>query len=69
MTTVYGVTFVGARNQIEKQLKDLKGIPEEECWGAASYLARLVYFIALTARLASRAEMLFSDTRVHRRPV
>jgi DNA-directed RNA polymerase, mitochondrial len=42
MTTVYGVTFVGAREQIEKQLKDKKEIPEEECWGAASYLAKKV---------------------------
>ncbi|KAG5651535.1 hypothetical protein H0H81_008297 [Sphagnurus paluster] len=39
MTTVYGVTFVGAREQIERQLKDKRTIPEEECWGAASYLA------------------------------
>lgn len=43
MTTVYGVTFVGAREQIEKQLKDKKEIPEEECWGAASYLAKQVF--------------------------
>ncbi|KAJ6615404.1 DNA/RNA polymerase [Mycena sp. CBHHK59/15] len=42
MTTVYGVTFVGAREQIEKQLKDLKDLPEEECWLAASYLAKKV---------------------------
>ncbi|KAF7345060.1 DNA-directed RNA polymerase [Mycena venus] len=42
MTTVYGVTFVGARDQIEKQLKDRKDLPEEECWLAASYLARRV---------------------------
>lgn len=42
MTTVYGVTFVGAREQIEKQLKDRKDIPEEECWQAASYLAHVV---------------------------
>ncbi|EKM83036.1 hypothetical protein AGABI1DRAFT_69188 [Agaricus bisporus var. burnettii JB137-S8] len=42
MTTVYGVTFIGAREQIEKQLKDRKDIPEEECWSAAAYLARLV---------------------------
>ncbi|KAF8064220.1 DNA/RNA polymerase [Lyophyllum atratum] len=39
MTTVYGVTFVGAREQIERQLKDKKVVPEEECWKAASYLA------------------------------
>ncbi|KAG5335655.1 hypothetical protein C0989_000845 [Termitomyces sp. Mn162] len=39
MTTVYGVTFVGAREQIEKQLKDKKVVEEEDCWLAASYLA------------------------------
>ncbi|KAJ7074487.1 DNA/RNA polymerase [Mycena amicta] len=42
MTTVYGVTFVGARDQIEKQLRDVKGIPEEAVWMAASYLAKKV---------------------------
>jgi DNA-directed RNA polymerase len=42
MTTVYGVTFVGARDQIEKQLKDRKDLPEEECWDAAAYLAKKV---------------------------
>jgi len=42
MTTVYGVTFVGARNQIERQLKERGDIPSEECWLAASYLAKKV---------------------------
>lgn len=42
MTTVYGVTYIGAREQIEKQLKDRKDIPEEEYWPAASYLAHVV---------------------------
>ncbi|KAJ7875287.1 DNA/RNA polymerase [Mycena olivaceomarginata] len=42
MTTVYGVTFIGARDQIEKQLKDRKDLPQEECWLAASYLAKRV---------------------------
>ncbi|KZT25042.1 DNA/RNA polymerase [Neolentinus lepideus HHB14362 ss-1] len=42
MTTVYGVTFIGAREQIEKQLKDREEIPEEECWAASSYLAKNV---------------------------
>jgi DNA-directed RNA polymerase len=42
MTTVYGVTFIGARDQIEKQLKDRKDILGEECWPAAAYLARVV---------------------------
>ncbi|KAG2148047.1 hypothetical protein DEU56DRAFT_869723 [Suillus clintonianus] len=44
MTTVYGVTYIGAREQIEKQLKDRKDIPEEECWGASAYLAKKVLF-------------------------
>ena len=42
MTTVYGVTFIGAREQIEKQLKDRGDIPVEECWLAASYIAKNV---------------------------
>ncbi|OSX56620.1 hypothetical protein POSPLADRAFT_1175011 [Postia placenta MAD-698-R-SB12] len=42
MTTVYGVTFIGARDQIEKQLKDRGDIPAEECWLAASYVAKKV---------------------------
>lgn len=42
MTTVYGVTFIGARDQIERQLRDRKDIPAEHCWGAATYLARKV---------------------------
>jgi len=44
MTTVYGVTFVGARAQIERQLGDLEAFPQEKVWGAASYLAKLVRF-------------------------
>jgi hypothetical protein len=42
MTTVYGVTFIGARDQIEKQLSARGELPEEECWEAASYLAKKV---------------------------
>jgi DNA-directed RNA polymerase len=42
MTTVYGVTFVGARDQIEKQVKDAKIVNEEDCWLASSYLAKQV---------------------------
>ncbi|KAF8153987.1 hypothetical protein B0H34DRAFT_661867 [Crassisporium funariophilum] len=42
MTTVYGVTFVGAREQIEKQLNERKDIPKELCWLAASYVAKKV---------------------------
>ncbi|KAI0334261.1 DNA/RNA polymerase [Cubamyces sp. BRFM 1775] len=42
MTTVYGVTFIGARDQIERQLKDRGDIPPEQCWLAASYVAKKV---------------------------
>ncbi|KAG8888798.1 DNA-directed RNA polymerase [Tulasnella sp. 332] len=40
MTTVYGVTMVGARAQIERQLLDRGDIPTTQCWACASYLAR-----------------------------
>ena len=42
MTTVYGVTFVGAREQIDRQLRDRGDIPTEECYLAAAYLAKQV---------------------------
>ena len=42
MTTVYGVTFVGAREQIERQLQDRGDVPLEECYLAAAYLAKQV---------------------------
>ncbi|KAI1795428.1 DNA/RNA polymerase [Ganoderma leucocontextum] len=42
MTTVYGVTYIGARDQIERQLKDRGDIPVEMCWLAAAYLAKKV---------------------------
>ena len=42
MTTVYGVTFVGARDQIEKQLLDRGDVPAEKCWLAAAYVAKKV---------------------------
>ncbi|WFC97261.1 DNA-directed RNA polymerase [Malassezia brasiliensis] len=42
MTTVYGVTFVGAKNQVLRQLVDRGDIPAEELWHAASYLAKCI---------------------------
>jgi DNA-directed RNA polymerase len=42
MTTVYGVTFVGARAQIEKQLKEKSELSEEECWEASGYVTQKV---------------------------
>lgn len=55
MTTVYGVTFVGAREQLEKRLEERGDVPVEDAWLASSYLAKRVriewvldpfYFIA-----------------------
>ncbi|KAJ3976640.1 DNA/RNA polymerase [Lentinula raphanica] len=70
MTTVYGVTFIGAREQIERQLKLTKQFAEEEVWGASAYLAKVVLgcigdlftgakdiqvWLTLCARLISKA--------------
>ena len=44
MTTVYGVTFVGARAQIDKQLKELEDFPHEKAWSVSTYLTKLVCF-------------------------
>ncbi|BGP03375.1 DNA-directed RNA polymerase [Rhodotorula toruloides ATCC 204091] len=42
MTTVYGVTFIGAKNQIERQLKDRGDVPAERLYKCSIYLGRLV---------------------------
>lgn len=42
MTTVYGVTFIGAKNQVMRQLIDRGDIPAEQVWYAASYLAKVI---------------------------
>ncbi|TIC09294.1 DNA/RNA polymerase [Wallemia mellicola] len=42
MTTVYGVTFIGARDQIDKQLQDRGDIPQDKVYTTASYLAKKV---------------------------
>lgn len=42
MTSVYGVTFIGARNQIQRQLKDKRLYETNgELYRAANYLAKL----------------------------
>lgn len=70
MTNVYGVTFIGARAQIQKQLEDNPAIPRQEVVRCAGYLARLVFdgikrvftgatkiqhWLALAARMISRS--------------
>ncbi|MCO5557946.1 hypothetical protein L7F22_011520 [Adiantum nelumboides] len=42
MTTVYGVTFIGAKNQVQRQLADRGDIAHEDLWQAASYLAKVI---------------------------
>ena len=41
MTSVYGVTFIGAREQIYRQLRDQRFMSEQENYKASIYLARL----------------------------
>ncbi|CAG9316663.1 rpom-1 [Blepharisma stoltei] len=41
MTSVYGVTFIGARDQILKQLKEREVVEEDKQWDCAIYLAKL----------------------------
>lgn len=43
MTNVYGVTFIGARQQIQNQLEDNKAISKEYLTRCASYIAKLVF--------------------------
>lgn len=42
MTTVYGVTYVGARDQIERQLREKTDIPAAVRFNVSSYVAKQV---------------------------
>ena len=42
MTEVYGVTFVGAREQVEVQLKELTEWPRKELFEASTYIVKLL---------------------------
>jgi len=42
MTTVYGVTFVGAREQIERQLRIAEIVDPDVRYQSAAYLANVV---------------------------
>ena len=59
MTTVYGVTYIGAREQIEKRLIEQGELDVEDAWQASAYLARKVrarvrLFVNLTHVYSSR---------------
>lgn len=42
MTSVYGVTYIGARDQIKRRLKERCAIEDEsELFGAACYAAKV----------------------------
>ncbi|KAJ3359002.1 DNA-directed RNA polymerase [Allomyces javanicus] len=43
MTNVYGVTFIGARQQIQNRLKELKEFNSDQTYTLAAYLARKVF--------------------------
>ena len=44
MTTNYGVTLYGARQQISRQLRDMEQFPKEFILEASSYLAQKTFF-------------------------
>lgn len=56
-----GVTYVGARAQIEKQLRDRPDIDRDMLWEASSYIARSVsdHNLDLTYRSQLKAYELF----------
>ncbi|KAF9112388.1 DNA-directed RNA polymerase [Mortierella sp. AM989] len=43
MTNVYGVTFIGARTQIENRLKETEGIPGDQVRALSTYLTQQVF--------------------------
>ncbi|KAM9848916.1 DNA-directed RNA polymerase, mitochondrial [Aulostomus maculatus] len=43
MTVVYGVTYFGGRQQIDKRLSEIDEFPKEYVWGASQYLVRQVF--------------------------
>jgi DNA-directed RNA polymerase len=53
MTTVYGVTFIGAREQIGRQLKNITGDSTEDTYPAANYLAKVVSGPLITSNWTS----------------
>ncbi|KAF9017666.1 DNA/RNA polymerase [Hymenopellis radicata] len=70
MTTVYGVTYIGAREQIEKQIRAIDEFKDADSWMLSSYLAKAVLgcigdlfsgakdiqnWLTLSARLIARA--------------
>ena len=43
MTSVYGVTYIGARCQIAGQLKDQEAIPDEDLFEASVYVTKITF--------------------------
>eukprot|EP01114_Cavostelium_apophysatum_P008261 TRINITY_DN2062_c0_g1_i1.p1 TRINITY_DN2062_c0_g1~~TRINITY_DN2062_c0_g1_i1.p1 ORF type:complete len:1073 (-),score=287.97 TRINITY_DN2062_c0_g1_i1:71-3289(-) len=43
MTSVYGVTFIGARQQIQNAMKDKGTCRDEDLWRASAYIAKLTF--------------------------
>ena len=70
MTSVYGVTFVGAREQIAKQLKDLKGVEwpepaESSIYQASVYLAKLTLGSLSTVFVGAKSIMTWLGECAH----
>lgn len=62
MTTVYGVTFIGARDQIHRQLKNAEDHGSTDIYPWANYLAKVVSIISLIKVIYL---MSYTDTVLH----
>jgi DNA-directed RNA polymerase len=56
MTTVYNVTFYGARLQIQKQLHDIKDFPSDQIRKASTYIAERT-FMSITKLFSAAKEI------------
>lgn len=57
MTSVYGVTFIGARQQISNAMQDRSTVKDEDLWKSSSYIAKLTFSALREMFVCARAIM------------
>jgi len=57
MTSVYGVTYIGARQQISNAMQDRGVVRDEDLWKASSYIAKLTFAALREMFVCARAIM------------
>lgn len=65
MTSVYGVTFIGARDQIRNAMKDLRLVADDDISTAAMYIARLTFDTLKEMFFGAKAIMEWLATCAH----